>query len=420
MEKLKKWVDRREIFAIKGPRQSGKTTLLLMFKDWLERDKGVKPERIVFVSFEDRDELEKFNSSPKEFVKSFLVNDEKHYFLLDEFQYAEKGGQKLKLLFDSFENIKFVITGSSSLELTSKTAKHLVGRVFSFYLGPFSFNEFLNAKNKRLARVYREKNKLVKEFVLNGKAFSVKKDIFLADFERAFNEFTRFGSYPEVIKALDSETKTEILKNIYETYISKEIIELLRIHDIFKFRKLVSVLASQLGGMTNYNELCSSCSSYYKEIVGLLEILEETFVIKLLRPFHKSMKTELRKNPKVYFVDLGLRNQAINNFNELEKRGDRGEIAENFVLGQLTSIPGKTNYWRTLGKAEVDFVLTIWSEIIPIEVKFKKFNKPRVSKSFKSFISVYKPSRAVILTKNYWGNTRIGKTSIYFIPIYYI
>lgn len=419
--KLKKWADRREIFAIKGPRQSGKTTLLHMFREWLIKEKKVKPERIVFVSFEDREELEKFDTGPKDFIESFLVDNKRHYFLLDEFHYVQEGGQKLKFLFDSFENIKFVITGSSSLELASKTAKHLVGRMFSFHLYPFSFEEFLKAKNKRLARVYRKKNRAVNGFILEDGVFEVKEDIFLSEFQKLFNEFTRFGAYPEVIKAKDIETKKTIIKNIYETYISKEIIELLKIHDLFKFKKIVSILGAQLGGMTNYNELSSTCDSYYKEIIETLEILEETYIIKSIRPFHKNLKTELKKNPKTYFIDLGLRNYAINNFNSLENRVDKGEIAENFVLGQLLKKEmGKPNYWRTLGKAEVDFVLSVGNEIIPIEVKYKKFNKPRVSKSFKSFISAYKPKKAIVLTKNFWEKTKIGKTTIAFIPIYYM
>ena len=417
LKSLKKWINRREIYAIKGPRQSGKTTLLFMLKEWLVKEKGVDPEKIIFITFEDKENLEKFTINPKEFIKSYISGKGRYYFLLDEFHYVKEGGKKLKLLYDILENVKFIITGSSSLELTGSTSKYLVGRMFSFNLYPLSFEEFLNLKNKRLVRIYREKNKIIRDF-LNGENFEPKEDIFVNDFQGLFDEFVTFGGYPEVAKTEDKETKKIIIKNIYETYITKEIIELLKIHDIFKFRKLISILSSQLSGMTDYNELTSLCGSYYKEMVELLEILEETFVIRMIRPFHKNLRTELRKNPKVYFIDLGMRNYAINNFNSLEERVDKGSIVENFVLNQL--IDGeRINYWRTLGKAEVDFVLNFGDKPIPIEVKYTEFKKAKISRSFRSFLSAYEPSRAIVFTKNFWGKTKIGKTTVAFIPVWY-
>ena len=72
MDKLKKWIDRREIYAIKGPRQSGKTTLLKMLQEYLVKEKKINPENIVFLTFEDREILEKFSLAPKDFIKSFI------------------------------------------------------------------------------------------------------------------------------------------------------------------------------------------------------------------------------------------------------------------------------------------------------------------------------------------------------------
>ena len=209
-----------------------------------------------------------------------------------------------------------------------------------------------------------------------------------------------------------------ILKNIYETYIGREIIELLKIHDVYKFRKLTTLLSSQLGGMINYNSIASLCNSYYKEVLEILEILEETFVIRTIRPYHKNLKTELRKNPKVYFFDPGLRNYLLGNFNDLEKRTDTGVLVENFVLNQLSYLTEKINYWRTLGKAEVDFILTFGGELVPVEVKFTP--RPAISRGFRSFISAYNPTRALVITKGYWDEIKIGKTLVKFIPACYV
>lgn len=121
------------------------------------------------------------------------------------------------------------------------------------------------------------------------------------------------------------------------------------------------------------------------------------------------MVTELRENPKVYFVDAGLRNYAINNFNTLDLREDCGELAENFVLNELNFIVENRffiNYWRTTAKAEVDFVLNNINEVIPIEVKFEEMKKKKIGKSFFSFINNYHPKRAIIVTKKFGGKKK--------------
>lgn len=426
LEKLQKWIDRREIFAIKGPRQSGKTTILKILRDWLIKEKGVKPENIIFITFEDRDILEKFSLDPKSYLKSFIGErkNEKFYFLIDEFHYLKNGGQTLKLLYDIFENVKFIITGSSSLELTGKTAKFLVGRVFSFELWQLSFEEFIKVKSSQLLNVYKEKSELVKNFILEGKNFpSPKKDIFGKDFQKLFEEYAIWGSYPEVIKTNDEETKTVILKNIYDTYITQDIIELLEITDYSRFKTLVALLSSQIGNLINYNNLAQDTQSYFKEIKGHLSILEETYIISLLKPFFTNKLSELKKNPKVYFIDIGLRNYILGNFQGLLFRPDLGQIVENVVFSQLKFNQKDLyllKYWRTLGKAEVDFILEEKGEIIPLEVKYSFFKSPKISRGFRSFISEYKPKRAIILTKNFWGEFKINSTLIKFIPTWYL
>ncbi len=248
---LKKWIDRREIYAIKGPRQSGKTTLLKILQDYLIQEKKVNPENIIFLTLEDREILDKFSRSSKEFIRTLIMNkqNERFYFLIDEFQYLVEGGQKLKLLYDLFENIKFIITGSSSLELAGKTGKFLVGRMFSFYLYQLSFEEFIGLKSKQLDNVYQERAKLVRNFITAGKDFRVEEDIFGDDFKKYFEEYALFGGYPEVAKTEDIETKRIILKNLYDTYITRDIMELLKITDITKFRTILGLLANQTGSL---------------------------------------------------------------------------------------------------------------------------------------------------------------------------
>jgi len=421
---IKKWVDRKEIISIKGPRQSGKTTLLNMLMEWLEKEKSVKKENIIFLTFEDKEILEKFFLNPKDFVKKFVLDEsQRYYFLIDEAHYCKDVGQKLKLLYDSYQNIKFIITGSSSLEITSETAKFLVGRLLSFELLPLSFYEFLNSRDNGLAKMFLEKYKLVENLILKGKDFEIpKNDIFINDMLRYFEEFVLFGGYPEVAKAENEDEKKIILKNIFNTYLDKDIVSYLQITDTIKFRKLVSIFSMLIGGIIKFESLCSQTKSYFKEITYLTDVLEQTYVIRLVRPFYKNLVTELRKNPKVYFLDYGIRNYAINNFNPLEKRSDAGNLAENFILNEIKPVSENLflNFWRTTAKAEVDFIVSNSnSGIIPIEVKFEEFRKERIGRSLYSFIRNYSPQFAIVVTKDFWGEKIFNSTKVKFIPIAY-
>lgn len=169
--------------------------------------------------------------------------------------------------------------------------------------------------------------------------------------------------------------------------------------------------------MLSYEKLTNECKTYYKDIVYLLDVLEQTYIIKRVRPFHQNLVTELRKNPKLYFYDLGLRNYAIQAFNAIHLRDDTGRLAENFVLSQLAEDNLNIFFWRTTLKAEVDFVLELGQTFLPVEVKFEAMPKPRLTKSFHSFLNHYQPERALIVTKDVWGKQYIGKTEVLFVPI---
>ena len=423
-KELKKWINRKEILAIKGPRQAGKSTLLKMLEQWLKQEKKVNPDNIIFLTFEDREILEKFSKDASEIIKSFIGKNKKEifYFLIDEFHYLKQGGQILKFLYDTFDNVKFIITGSSSLELTSKTAKFLVGRVFFLNLWPFDFEEFLQTKSKQLNNVYQEKSEQIKNFINNSKPFVVpKEDIFAKDFEKIFEQYSLWGGYPEVLKTNDEETKKTILKNIYNTYVEKDIIGLLKTTNYATLKKLISLLAIRVGNPIKYDSLITDANSYFEEIKNHLSVLEETFIVSALKPYFKNKTNEIRKSPKIYFIDTGLRNYIINNFNSLHLRTDNGALAENTIFSQFKKQDNELEikYWRTKGGAEVDFILENLKELIPVEVKYSPLKSNNISVSFRNFLSEYKPNKGIILTKGFWGERKIDSTLIKFIPLWY-
>ncbi|RLJ08258.1 MAG: hypothetical protein DRP16_01830 [Candidatus Aenigmatarchaeota archaeon] len=121
-------IESREIIAVRGPRHCGKTTLLLRIKEIL-KNRGVEEECIHYVNFEDDLTKLKFEETPKEFIEFHILSKRKQYFLMDEVQYVKDIGKKLKLIFDSFENVKLIITDSSSFNMINLGA-YLVGRGF--------------------------------------------------------------------------------------------------------------------------------------------------------------------------------------------------------------------------------------------------------------------------------------------------
>jgi hypothetical protein len=349
------------------------------------------------------------------------VEGGRYCFLMDEYHYVNDPGRKLKLLYDTFEGVKFTVTGSSSLELSGAMARFLVGRVFFFELLPFNFHEYLAAHDQRLAGLYEARNRMIRSFLTGGEAV-IEADIFVREIAPLFEQYVVFGGYPAVVKAGNFETKRMILKNIYDTYVSRDVVEFLRFTDAMKYRQIVRALAALMGNLVNYNELGSTVQTYYKELKRMLSVLSETYIINMLQPFHRNPITELKRMPKVYFYDTGLRNYILDNFNPLDRRTDAGALVENSVLIGLKSIfPESTiNYWRTIAKAEVDFVFRIRDEIIPVEVKYQTFDSPKISKSLRSFIKSYGVERAMVVTKDYWGKTSINDTEIVLAPACYL
>lgn len=394
-----KWLDSKEIIAIRGTRQCGKTTFLKKIIEILIDKKHAK-ENIHLISFEDDLEKEKFEKNPLDYIDYYIRDGNKRqFFLLDEVQYVANAGKILKQIYDLRENIKIIITGSSALDL-NEIGSYLVGRVLLFEMYPFSFSEFLEAKNEKL-HAYYEKKKI--EFEKNN--ILLGDIIYLNELNEVLKEYILFGGYPAVVLEKDNEKKKVLLKNLFLTYIEKDIVKVYGSKYKQRISDLIKYLSAVNSCMINYNEISKATSLYEKEVKEILGILEETFVIRLIKPFHKNLITELRKNPKVYFIDTGLRNFMTGRF----EFGDEeyGRLLENYVFLKIKS--GKVNYWRTTAKAEVDF---IFDERIPIESKLTA----KLTRSFRSFIDAYQPARAFILNMNEIGKTKVGRTVIFIIP----
>jgi predicted AAA+ superfamily ATPase len=330
---ISKHLDAKEITLIIGPRQVGKTTLLFQLKDYLLRQ-GYSESKVLNFNLDvitDRRLLE----NQTEFIK-FLkerTGNEKLFVFVDEAQRVENAGIFFKGIYDLDLPVKFVLTGSSVLEIKSKIHEPLTGRKRIFYLYPLSFYEYISAKDASLVKLLEQK-----EFSAYTK-------------ERILEHLSRFlvwGGYPKIALENNVETKEQFLKEIYSSYIERDIIGFLEIRNTTAFTNLVSILASQVGQLLNTQELSDTLNVERKTVEKYLEILEKTFVFERLSPFFRNIRKELTKMPKIYFLDAGLRNFALKDLKVFEERHDRGAILENFLFSELRKMTDvKFHFWRT-------------------------------------------------------------------------
>lgn len=387
-KKINSYLKDKEIIGIIGPRQAGKTTLINRILD------NIKNKKINRITFENLSLARLFDENIEAFIESEITGND--ILFIDEFQYVKNGGQKLKYIFDTIPNIKIIISGSSATELSIQSIKYLVGRIIVFNLFTLSFEEYLEYKNEKLFNIC--KKQLFSNEIYN-------------QLKKYLEEYILFGGYPRVVLEKDLIKKKEILKNIFNTYLLKEISEILKYKESRIIETTVKFLSSQIGGVLNYDDLSGKVGVSVYEIKNILNILDKTFISTLALNFHTNKQTELIKSPKIFFYDLGFRNVVINLF---EKDLITGEMYENFIASELIRKNMDLRYWRTKSGAEVDFIYEKANQTIPIEIK-SYLKSDNVEKSFRSFITKYSPKIGFILSTNYNNERKIENTNIYFL-----
>ena len=389
-KKIKKYLYAPEIIAVVGARQVGKTTLLKHIQKDIENS--------TFITLEDAQIRALFNRDINSFIELY-INPYKYIFI-DEFQYARNGGQSLKFIYDTVKDKKIFISGSSVLELTVSTVKYLAGRIFSFTLYPLTFQEYLSYKDTNLYHYYKETGK---EKKLDG--------VLIEKFHSLLEGFIVYGGYPRVVISKDDDERQEVLKNILNIYLLKDVRDILGLTDDYKVLSLIKALSLQIGGVISYQELSTTTQQNFPSLKKYLNLLGKTYIIELLRPFFTNRRTELVKNPKVYFYDTGLRNAVAGDLKGLDSRQDKGVLYENFIFTELIKKDLALNYWRTKSKAEVDFII---NGKIAVEVK-STLSKPVIGKSLLSFIEKYHPKDAFIFNEYIFDIIKMSDTDIHFL-----
>ncbi len=375
-------------FLIVGPRQSGKSTLawhLLrpFFPDILFLNMEEPLLRIGF-------------SSPIEFVEHVRHDyPSLKAIFLDEVQHMDEAGLFVKGVVDAKLGIPILVTGSSSYHLASRTRESLAGRATRRRLLPFSLTETLSDAAPANPAAQR---RLCSDILAHQLVF---------------------GSYPAVFLTPRQQQKVSLLNDLVEALILRDASDLFKIKRIDGFRKLLPLLAGQIGNLFNGSELASICNLDVGTVNAYLEILEETHIISRTRPFAGGKRREITGSPKVFFLDNGIRNQLLNAFSEdLELRTDKGQLLENWVYTEIQKVlplQSAVKHWRSKAGAEVDFIIDHAGKLFALEVKYAALKQPKLARSARSFIDAYHPTQFVVVNMALEENTSVGDTPVHFV-----
>ena len=378
-DKIDPWLLRDKIVILKGARQVGKTTILKAIQEDLEKN-----GRLVRYIAADLDFADPGFGDPRLFLLRLddLFAGRSGTVLIDEFQTIPRAGLFLKAIYDQRKDrYRFVVSGSSSLEL-SKNAEFLTGRKIEFIVRPFSFREFIRARAPAIPDTLLDPR--------DEQAMRDRGALYGAELKALFAEYLRFGGYPETVLAA-ADLKLTLLRELLSTYIRKDVAGFQRVENTAGFGNLVRLLASQIGSQVNRSELASTLRLNQETVARYLDILEGTFVLKLVAPWFRNPRKEVSKMPKVYLSDPGLAlavgaHSAESTPYELLD----GHAVENAVWSSIVgSFPAESvKYWRSAAGAEIDFIIESGTGILPVEVKFSSA-APREPIAMRNFKAAY-------------------------------
>jgi uncharacterized protein len=336
LENLKRALLPGKAVIIYGARRTGKTTLVKRFLQDID-------EPYLLVSGEDITVQGYLASQSVEKLSAFVGAN--RLLVVDEAQKVPGIGINLKLIVDHIPDIRIIATGSSSFDLARAVGEPLTGRKTTLRLYPLSQLEIGQIEQRHQTDANLE-SRLI------------------------------YGSYPEVVLSNDNRAREQYLKEIVASYLYKDVLELEGIRHSAKISRLLQLMAFQVGKEVSYTELGTSLGMSKNTIERYLDLLEKAFVIQKLSGFSRNLRSEITKNSRYYFLDNGVRNALINNFNALELRNDSGELWENYLvierLKRQEYLQEQANnyFWRTYSQKEIDLVEEREGKLFGYEMKW--------------------------------------------------
>lgn len=277
---------------------------------------------------------------------------------IDEAQKIPEIGLKLKLMIDEIEGLRIIISGSSSFDIHKNAGEPLTGRKYTFTLYTLSENEYTQIENN-INKMDKVRERLV------------------------------FGNYPELLHLPDRQDKVDYLNEMISSYLLKDILVYEHIKNSQKIFNLLRLIAFQIGGEVSLQELGIQLGISKNTVEKYLDLLSKVFILHKVEGFSRNLRKEITKNSRWYFLDNGIRNAVIANFNPLQARNDIDALWENYMISERLKyqeyrrISSNNYFWRTYEQQEIDWVEERDGSLFGYEFKWKE-EKVKIPTQWKS------------------------------------
>jgi predicted AAA+ superfamily ATPase len=335
---IRKKLQSNKVVIVFGARRVGKTVLVKEILDQVN-------EPVLTLNGEDINVHDKLAIRSIENYKQIIGSYKLLY--IDEAQKIPEIGLKLKLMIDEIEGLKIIISGSSSFDIHKDAGEPLTGRKYSFNLFALSENEYNQIENS-ISKVDKVRERLV------------------------------FGNYPELLHLPDKEDKIDYLNEMVSSYLLKDILVYENIKNSQKIFNLLRLIAFQIGGEVSLQELGNQLGISKNTVEKYLDLLSKVFILHKVEGFSRNLRKEITKNSRWYFLDNGIRNAVIANFNSIESRNDIGALWENYMISERLKyqeykrLMSNNYFWRTYDQQEVDWVEEREGALFGYEFKWKE------------------------------------------------
>jgi predicted AAA+ superfamily ATPase len=341
-----------KVVLVFGARRVGKT---LLVKEILAKVN----EPVLILNGEDINVHDKLANRSVENYKQILGTYKLLY--IDEAQKIPEIEEKLKLMIDEIDGLRIIISGSSSFDIHKDAGEPLTGRKYTFNLYTFSENEYNQIENS-ISKIDRLSERLV------------------------------FGNYPELLHLPDRDDKIDYLNEMISSYLLKDILVYEHIKNSQKIFNLLRLVAFQIGGEVSLQELGKQLGISKNTVEKYLDLLNKVFILHKVEGFSRNLRKEITKNSRWYFLDNGIRNAVIANFNPVHARNDIGSLWENYMISERLKyqsykrISSNNYFWRTYEQQEIDWVEERDGSLFGYEFKWKE-DKVKIPTQWKSAYS---------------------------------
>lgn len=388
-------MDDRTILGIIGIRRVGKTTLLKQAIKHLL--KTVPQKRILYISldlFKQEDQIIKriFDIYFRNILHEVPGEAQRVYIFIDEIQKVPNWGDVIKSIYDMGYPIKFIVSGSSSMNILRGSGESLVGRIYIMKLFPFSFHEFMKYNGMETDITSYEEP----EF-----PFEAEKIIMM------FDRFITSGGFPELYPPFSEEKVKIMLKTNLDLTFYRDIINLFEVQRVDVLEGIFYSILKQSGNVVKYHTLTTALGAKYETVKTYIEYLCSSFFMTKSYFYSSNTLKSFKKNPKIYASDHAFFNLS---------NTDVGLIIETIVFNHLAKQGLEVYYWQGKNKLEVDLVVKTHEEVIPIEVKYRKKINSADHKGLIEFMTSFNIKKGYVITDEYFSTKEIDDKVISYIP----